>query len=142
MLEYLCQTCQQSAQEYIHLPEDYFAQGQTSLRNQVLARYTSFFHSLLRSPSAEVALLANIVARDPGSNTADNIKYIRELTHLSPWSYSASRIKAELPSQKVPEKETWRLGLLRALIEMRDRRYNNSEDFKQVVSMIDSLCNS
>ena len=127
---------------FTYLIEDYFAQGQTSLRNQVLARYTSFFHSLLRSPSAEVALLANIVARDPGSNTADNIKYIRELTHLSPWSYSASRIKAELPSQKVPEKETWRLGLLRALIEMRDRRYNNSEDFKQVVSMIDSLCNS
>ena len=43
-----------------------------------------FFHGLLHSPSREVSLLANIVSRDPSSNTADNISYIRELTSLCP----------------------------------------------------------
>ena len=72
---------------------------------------------MLKLPSIEVELLANIVGRDPSSNTSDNIRYIRELTNLNPWSYSASRIKAELPSQAVPENEKWRLGLMTALIQ-------------------------
>ena len=108
----------------------------------MLARYTSFFHSLLKSPSAEVALLANIVAREPSSNTGDNIAYVKDLTKLSPWSFSASRVKAALPSQAVPENERWRLGLMTSLVMMRNNRYASSEDFKQVVAMIDSLCNS
>ena len=127
---------------FTYLVEGYLAKDQTSLRNQVLARYTSFFQSLLKSPSKEIALLANIVGRDPSSNTSDNIRYIRELTNLNPWSYSASRIKAELPSQAVPENEKWRLGLMTALIKMRNKRYGCHEDYKQVVGMLDSLCNS
>ena len=127
---------------FTYLVEGYFAREKTSLRNQVLARYTSFFHSLLKSPSAEVALLANIVAREPSSNTGDNIAYVKDLTKLSPWSFSASRVKAALPSQAVPENERWRLGLMTSLVMMRNKRYASSEDFKQVVAMIDSLCNS
>ena len=127
---------------FTYLVEGYFAKQQTSLRNQVLARFTGFFQSLLKSPSAEVSLLANIVARDPSSTTADNISYIREVTKLSPWSFSPARIKAALPSLDVPDKEKWRLGLLSSLLKMRKERYFNSEETKQMDGMIDSLCNS
>ena len=127
---------------FTYLVEGYFAKDQISLRNQVLARYTGFFHGLLNSPSREVSLLANIVARDPSSNTADNISYIRELTSLSPWSFSGARIKAALPSKDVPESERWRLGLLTSLVKLRSERHVDVKDIKTVNGMIDSLCNS
>ena len=73
---------------FTYLVEGYFTQNQTSLRTQVLARYTRFFHSLLNSPSQEVRLLVNLAARDPSFNTADMLVYIRELTELSPWNFS------------------------------------------------------
>ena len=49
--------------------EDYFAKDFSSLRNQVISRYPSFFQKLLLSPSREVRLLAHIVSRDPESVT-------------------------------------------------------------------------
>ena len=67
----------------------------------MLAKYPGFFQSLLDSPSQEVVVLANVVARDPNSNTADNLVYIKELTELSPWTAS---IKFALPSQVGHEK--------------------------------------
>ena len=69
---------------YTYLVEGYFAAGQVSLRNQVLAKYPGFLQSLLNSPSQEVVVLANVVARDPNSNTADNLVYMKELTKLCP----------------------------------------------------------
>ena len=87
-------------------------------------------------------MLANIVARDPSSTTADNISYISELTKLSPWSFSPARIKAALPSLDVPDKEKWRLGLLTSLLKMRNEQQFNFEETKQMDGMIDSLCNS
>jgi hypothetical protein len=127
---------------FTYLVEGFFAKEQTSLRNQVLARYTGFFHSLLNSPSAEVSLLANIVARDPSSTTADNISYIREVTNLSPWSFSPGKIKAALHSLEVPAKEKWRLGLLTSLLKLRYERHVGNADTKQINGMIDSPCNS
>ena len=47
----------------IYLVEGHLAKDHTSLRNQVLSRYPSFVQNLLNSPSKEVRLLANIVAR-------------------------------------------------------------------------------
>ena len=82
------------------------------------------------------------MARDPSSNTADNISYIRELTSLSPWSFSAARIKAALPSMDVPESERWRLGLLTSLVNLRSEKHVDVKDIKTVNGMIDSLCNS
>ena len=127
---------------FTYLVEGYFAQNQTSLRNQVLARYTGFFHSLLNSPSEEVRLLVNLVARDPSSNTADNLAYVRELTQLSPWNFSPGRIKTALPSLEVPEKERWRLGLLTSLLKLRHEKHLSIVDKKRTQAMIDSLCSS
>jgi hypothetical protein len=55
---------------------------QTSLRNQVLSRYPSFFRNLLSSPSREVRILARIVSSDPRSTTHGNLRYIKQLTGL------------------------------------------------------------
>ena len=124
------------------LVEGYFAKDEISLRNQVLARYTGFFQSLLNSPSEEVRLLVNLVARDPSSTTADNISYIRELTKFSPWHFSAGRIKAALPRLEVPEKEQWRIGLLHSLISLRNENHMDILDKKRTTAIIDSLCSA
>ena len=124
------------------LVEGFLAVDQLSLRNQVLARYSGFLHSLLQSPSLEVRLLANVVARDPSSNTADNISYIKNLTNLSPWDYTSARIKRALPALQVPDKEKWRLGLLQSLFKLRNEKHSDISDTKRVTSMIDSLCST
>ena len=127
---------------FTYLVEGFLAVEQPSLRNQVLARYSGFLHSLLQSPSHEVRLLANVVARDPSSNTADNISYIKNLTNLSPWDYTSARIKSALPALKVPDKEKWRLGLLQSLFKLRNEKHSDISDTKRVTSMIDSLCST
>ena len=82
---------------YTYLVEGFFAAEHSSLRNQVLSRYTRFFQNLLRSPSKEVRLLSNIVARDSQSTPFKNVKYIEKLALKSPWEYSALVIGKELP---------------------------------------------
>ena len=40
---------------------------------------------------------------------------------------------------KVPENEKWRLGLLTTHLSMRQDKYTNVQDSKQITAMIDSL---
>ena len=127
---------------FTYLVEDYFAKNQSSMRNQVLGRYHGFFHGLLKSPSQEVRLLCNMVARDPSSNTADNLSYIKEQSRLSIWKNSSVEIKHALPVRKPPECEQWRLGLLGSLLDMRDQQHLLAADSRRLSSMIDSLCST
>ena len=103
---------------FTYLVEGYFAKNHVTLRNQVLSRYPGFFQGLLKSPSKEVKLLANVVSRDPRSNTFQNLKYVKSLSGLSPWDYSSTRIK--LLVKNVPESEVWRIGLYTNLPKMRE----------------------
>ena len=112
------------------------------MRNQVLSRYSNFFHKLLTSPSREIRLLANIVSRDPHSVTAKNIKHIKELTDLSVWDFASWRIKEALPVKTVPECEKWRLGLLGKLMDLRRCKNVCVEDSKQITAMLESLCDT
>ena len=127
---------------FTYLVEDYFAKGFSSLRNQVISRYPSFFHKLLLSPSREVRLLAHIVSRDPESVTARNIRYVKELTSFDPWDFSSLKIKAALPIKTVPEGERWRLGLLDSLVKIRRTKLTCLEDKQRITAMLNSLCNS
>ena len=45
---------------FTYLVEGLFAEDQTSLRNQILARYPGFYRKLLTSPSKEVRVLARM----------------------------------------------------------------------------------
>jgi hypothetical protein len=83
-----------------------------------------------------------MVARDPSSNTSDNLKYLLELTNLSPWDYSSQKIKCALPVKTVPENEKWRLGLLSSLLSMRKHQYLLAADRTRLTGMIDSLCST
>ena len=123
--------------------EGYFASGQTSLRNQVLSRYSGFFRNLLQSPSREVRLLARIVSGDPRSTTCVNLRYLKKLSgHDHPQWYSSTRIRLALPVKEVPESEKWRLGLMTNLFKMKNERFLRVEDSKSISKMIDSLCST
>ena len=77
---------------YTYLVEGFFASNHMSLRNQVLSRYPGFLQNLFRSPSKEIRLLANIVSREPQSNTMKNIRYIEQLTLKNPCEFSSAVI--------------------------------------------------
>ena len=104
--------------------EGHFAAGQTSLRNQVLSRYSGFFRNLLQSSSREVRILARIVSSDPRSTTCVNLRYLQRLTGLDqPQMYSSARVRLALPVKDVPELEKWRLGLMTNLFKMKSERF-------------------
>ena len=128
---------------FTYLVEGFFAENQTSLRNQILSRYPGFYRKLLSSPSKEVRVLARMVAADPRSTTCRNLSYLREVTVMvnAEW-YSSWRVRDSLPVQKVPEKERWRLGLLSSLLGMQSEKYMMVQDSKRICAMIDSLCNT
>ena len=127
---------------FTYLVEGFLATGHMTLRNQVLSRYPGFVQSLLNSPSKEVRLLANIVARNPESTTYKNIKYIENLTDKSPWDYSGLVIRKRLPVQQIPDGEKWRIGLISKLLDMRRQKHLCVEDNTRISAWLDSLCST
>ena len=127
---------------FTYLVEGFLAKDFVSLRNQILGRYPSFFQKLLKSPSKEIRLLANIVGRDPRSTTYKNLQHVKNLSSLDPWDFSSQRIKIQLPVKKVPENQKWRLGLMANLMEIREDKFVNAEDASRICAMLDSLCST
>ena len=128
---------------YTYLVEGFLAANQSSLRNQIIARYAGFFRNLVKSPSKEVRFLVQLVKNDPRSTTCGNLKYLRSITSLNqPELYCAARIRTALPVQEVPEKEQWRLGLISTLMVVRSEKHLRVEDSKSICAMLDSLCST
>ena len=128
---------------FTYLVEDYFASGQSSLRNQVLSRYSGFFRGLLQSPSKEVRVLARMVSSDPRSSTCLNLRYLAQMTGLNkPEFLTSARIRMALPVKIVPDGEKWRLGLLASLMKLKTEKYHQVQDFQHICAMIDSLCST
>ena len=121
------------------LVEGYFAEKQTSLRNQVLSRYPGLIRGLLNSPSKEVRRVRR-VKDDPRSHTCLNLRYLSQKTGLEKVeSYAGWRVKEALGRKTVPESERWRLGLLTTLLSMKRDKFSQVQDSKQISAMIDSL---
>jgi hypothetical protein len=59
---------------FTYLVEGLFAEDQTCLRNQILARYQGFYRKLLTSPSKEVRVPARMVTSDPRSTKCRNLR--------------------------------------------------------------------
>ena len=70
--------------------------------------------------------MAELVAKDARTTTACNMAYLTSLTGLD----------------CVPDKESWRLGLLDILLQERGVLEKEGGDTKRVISMISSLCST
>ena len=90
----------------------------------------------------EVALMAEMVAKDARTTTACNLAYLTSLTGLDCTTADKRQLKALLPVKTVPEKESWRLGLLDILLYERGVLEKEGSDTKRVISMISSLCST
>ena len=127
---------------YTYLVEGHLSLGLPPLRNMVLSRYSSFYQNLLRSPCSEVSVLAELMAKDARSTTAQNLEFVSATSGLNCSTADKSAIKEALPIEVVPESERWRLGLLDRLLSERTVLEKDGKDVKRVVSMISSLCNT
>ena len=110
---------------FTYLVEGHLNFGAPLLRTMVLGRYPTFVQNLKRSSSVEVALMAELVAKDARTTTAC-MAYLTSLTGLD----------------CVPDKESWRLGLLDILLQERGVLEKEGGDTKRVISMISSLCST
>ena len=127
-------------QTFTYLVEGLFAADQTSLRNQILARYPGFYRKLLTSPGKEVRVLARMVASDPRSTTCRNLRYLREVSGRDNIEWFASwKVRDCLPGKKVPEKKMWRVGLINSLLGLWSEKYLMVQDSKRICAMIDSM---
>ena len=123
---------------HTYLVENVLATDFPTLKNQIYVRYVNFFQQLFKSASIEVRHLARIVSRDVRSVTCKNVQHITAVSGLSPWDYSAQRIKINLPVAKVPLSDWWRPSFLSKLLELR----RQSKNSPQINEMINSLCSS
>ena len=119
--------------------------GITSARVDILARYSSFFRSLRKSPSYEVTVMANLAGRDLRSTTGRNLKLLEESSGLNPLEFGSARLKEELVKMEMvqtPDQDRWRVDYLSKLLGQRQvSHYNGDEDEeKRLADIIDSLC--
>jgi hypothetical protein len=116
--------------------------GISHVRRDILARYVNFLKSLRESPSMEVSVLVNIVARDIRTTTGSNLNLISRLTGLDPWSCTSSQVKNVLGKRlaEVPNQDEWRLSYLGKLLEQRGEWHFQMTVTSELTELIDSLC--
>ena len=128
---------------FTYLIEGWFTSCMPSLRNQVISRYPKFYRQLTESRSKEIRFLVQIVSNDPRSTTYRNLKLLRERTNLRQAEYySRRRILISLPTERVPDTDTWRVRLLASCLKMRTEIENRVQDTEKICAMISSLCST
>ena len=81
-----------------------------------------------------------VVAQDARTTMASNLAFVGGLTQLDVSQADMLQVKVALPVELVPEKESWRLGLLEKLMSDRVELEKEGKDTLRVVAMISSLC--
>ena len=119
---------------------DQLAAPLPSVRKKLLCQFVGFCHKLSTSASWEIRILAKIAGSDIGSTTCKNLKNIQEEFNVCPWSNTASKFKREYKGYLVPPEDSWRLPLLRKLLDQRREMVTCDEDVGTITSLIDSLC--
>ena len=112
------------------------------MRQRVLGQYLGFFQKLIRSDSPEVRLLANLVGRDAGSVTGQNLLNIEEEFGLDPWVSSSAQLGEKYCQYTVPDEDRWRLPLLVKLLDQKRDMAVMEEKTKTISELIDPLCYS
>ena len=142
-------TCAKLAWNVPRSTHSYFVTSQlaadfVSIRTKLLSRYTKFFQSLLKSKSPEVALVANLTARNVSSTTGSNLFKLSQESGLNPWVASPAMITEALDRQTtpVPNEDIWRLPLLEKLLLQRYEMETQVQDTTAIQELIDALCSS
>ena len=127
---------------HTYLVEGYLCEGFTSLRNQILGRYSKFISKLLKSPSKEIVFMINLILRDARSVTNANIRYLNQKSGLDILKTACWKVKSCLPVKLVPRKEMYRIGWLNILLEAKFMKNFSSLNLNrtQCIDMIKSLC--
>ena len=118
--------------------------GHTSVRTDILARYTKYVSGLRTSPSMEVAVMFGVVHGDLRTVTGRNVAMIRQETGVDPVSSSPWDVKKKLIENvtRVPEVDQWRMDYLARLLTERGEASYRVEDtvVLRLSALIDSLC--
>ena len=125
---------------FTYLVEGHLGERTVPLRVQVLCRVPKFYRGLLGSPSKEVQLLAELATNDARTVLACNVAFVSKLSGLNCKVESAVSVRCALPIKTVPERESWRLGLLDILLRRRADLERQQSDTKRVIALISSLC--
>ena len=118
--------------------------GFTSAKVDILVRYVKFFHSLRDSSCHEVQVISRLLARDVQSVIGNNLRYIKAVTMLNPWTVKQKRLREVLvavETVEVPNIDRWRLPCLVTLLnEKRNAHLAAMEDEEERLSgLINSL---
>ena len=127
---------------HTYLVEGYLCEGFTSLRNQILGRYSKFISKLLKSPSKEIVFMINLILRDARSVTNANVRYLNQKSRLDILKTACWKVKTCLPVKLVPREEMYRISWLNSLLEAKIMKNYASlnMDRTQCIAMIKSLC--
>ena len=120
------------------------ANGLTSVKTDIMSRYTKFVDGLHSSPSMEVRVMFGVAAGDVRTTTGRNIRFLVRETGLDPLCSSSVLVKKVLAGKvaSVPDRDKWRIKYLARMLEERGQAYYEGEDCKQLTVLIDSLCTS
>ena len=128
-----------------YLVQQVLSAGLTSAKVDILARYRNFFLGLRKSPSYEVAVMANMMGRDLRSTTGRNLMLVKDISGLDPWVCSPNKLKEVLQEREqvmVPTQDMWRVKYLCTLLGQRQELHYlvAEQEEAKVTALIDSLC--
>ena len=125
-----------------YLVEHVLSCGIPPVRQRVLGQYLGFFQKLTKSDSPEVRLLADLVGRDAGSVTGQNLLNIEEEFELDPRVSSSFQLGEKYCLYHVPDEDRWMLSFLVKLLDQNRDMAVMEENTKTISELIDSLCYS
>ena len=129
-------------QTHTYFVDHLLSSGLTSVRCDILSRYSKFVKGLRVSPSMEVTIMCGVVTNDVQSTTGHNLNIVQLETGLDPLTCSQEKIKSALGMRlpNVPDGDCWRLKYLGKLLEARGEANYLGDDVRELTALIDSLC--
>ena len=117
--------------------------GQTSLRDDLLARWPKFLRSLLTGPSPEAAVVARMAEADARSTTAANNRLVEECCGRPALVATVAEVRAALAtSNEMTEEERVAATQLTWDLQDRDRARLQGLDTTAIQARIADLCSS
>ena len=107
-----------------------------------MAGYVGFLNRMKTSASWEVQIISEVVSRDAGSVTGKNIINMRQEFKIDPRRMTSKELRMRYRGAEMPPGESWKLELLREMLEDRQKRLEDGEegeDLKLLQFYIDML---